>query len=263
MSIAAVALALAVLIAPADVRRRLPGRAARRRMRLPRRTLVVVGCAAAGLGLWSAVPLSVLTAAAAVAATVALRVRRRRARSRRVTEAEALHGALEVLVSELRVGAHPVPAFEVAARESEGAVATSLRAVAARARLGADVTAGLRDVAGCSALPSHWTRIAVCWELAQTQGLAIATLMQAAQRDIAERQRFSSRVEASMAGARATAGVLAALPVLGIGLGQMIGADPVAFLTGGGAGGAVLVTGVCLSCAGLLWSDRITAGVLT
>ncbi|TFV54011.1 hypothetical protein E4P42_26795, partial [Mycobacterium sp. PS03-16] len=180
-----------------------------------------------------------------------------------VSEAEALHAALEVLVAELRVGAHPVPAFEVAAREADGAVATSLRAVAARARLGADVTAGLRDVAARSAVPSHWNRIAVCWELAQTHGLAIATLMQAAQRDIGERQRYSSRVDAGMAGARATAGVLAVLPVLGIGLGQLIGADPLRFLTGGGAGGAVLVIGVCLSCAGLLWSDRITAGVLT
>jgi tight adherence protein B len=65
-----------------------------------------------------------------------------------------------------------------------------------------------------------------------------------------------------MAGARATSGVLAVLPVLGIGLGQMIGAEPVRFLFGGGVGGWLLVIGVALSCAGLLWSDRITSGVL-
>ena len=85
--------------------------------------------------------------------------------------------------------------------------------------------------------------------------------MRAAQRDVAERQRFSSRVNAGMAGARTTATMLAGLPVLGIGLGQLIGAEPMRFLLSGGPGGWLLVVGVALGCAGLLWSDRITAGV--
>ena len=111
----------------------------------------------------------------------------------------------------------------------------SLRAVAARARLGADVAAGLRAAARSSALPAHWDRLAVCWQLASDHGLAIATLMRAAQRDIAERQRFSARVSSSMAGARATAAILAGLPVLGVLLGQLIGARPLSFLLGGHA----------------------------
>ena len=139
-----------------------------------------------------------------------------------------------------------------------GAVAGSLRAVAARAGLGADVTAGLRDAARSSALPAQWDRLAVCWQLASEHGLAIATLMRAAQRDITERQRFSARVSSSMAGARATAAILAALPVLGVLLGQLIGARPLSFLLGGHAGGWLLVVGSTLACAGLLWSDRIT-----
>ena len=57
----------------------------------------------------------------------------------------------------------------------------------------------------------------MCWQLAQTHGLAIATLMQTAQRDIVERERFSARVDAGMAGARTTAAVLAGLPALGVG----------------------------------------------
>ena len=60
----------------------------------------------------------------------------------------------------------------------------------------------------------------MCWQLAQTHGLAIATLMQAAQRDIVERERFHGRVEAGMAGARATAAILAGLPLLGVLLGE-------------------------------------------
>jgi tight adherence protein B len=66
-----------------------------------------------------------------------------------------------------------------------------------------------------------------------------------------------------MAGARTTAAVLAGLPVLGVCLGQMIGADPLHFLFSGGAGGWLLVVGVMLACCGLLWSDRITGRALT
>ena len=72
----------------------------------------------------------------------------------------------------------------------------------------------------------------------------------------AARQRFSTQVAAKLAGARATATILAALPVLGVLLGQLIGAHPLRFLLG--AGGWLLVAGTTLACGGLLWSDRIT-----
>jgi tight adherence protein B len=103
----------------------------------------------------------------------------------------------------------------------------------------------------------------VCWELAAEHGLAISVLMRAAQRDIVERQRFTARVEAGLAGARATAVILAALPVVGVLLGQLIGARPVAFLLGGGVGGWLLVVGVALVCVGLVWADRLTDRMLT
>ena len=119
-------------------------------------------------------------------------------------------------------------AFAVAAGESDGTIGTALRAVAARAGLGADVGAGLRAVAGSTSVPAQWDRLAVCWQLAADHGLAMAALIRAAQRDIVERQRFTARVEAGLAGARATAAILAGLPLLGVLLGELIGAHPVA-----------------------------------
>ena len=158
-------------------------------------------------------------------------LRRRRTKARRAyaTEAAALQSALDVLIGELRVGAHPVAAIDVAAREVDGPVAESLRGVAARARLGADVAAGIRSIAASSRLSAHWERLALFWGLAQTHGLAIATLMRAAHRDLVERERFSARVDAGMAGARTTAAVLAGLPVLGIGLGEAHRCRPAGF----------------------------------
>jgi tight adherence protein B len=215
--------------------------------------------------LGAATSTGVVVAAAIVGATVEFRRRNRARRRARTAEAAALRGALDILVGELRVGAHPVAAFDTAADEAaddtDGAVAAALRTIAARARLGADVAVGMLSVARRSSLPEQWERLAVCWQLAQSHGLAIGTLMQTAQRDLVERQRFSSRVEAGMAGARTTAAVLAGLPVVGIGLGQLIGADPVSFLLFGGFGEWLLVVGVLLACAGLLWCDRITGAV--
>jgi tight adherence protein B len=203
-------------------------------------------------------PLTTVLAAAVLAATASLRYRRRRRRRLGIAEGRELETAIDVLVGELRVGAHPAQAFAVAADETAGTVAESCRAVAARARLGADVAAGLRTVAETSALPSQWDRLAVCWQLASEHGLAMSTLMRAAQRDIVERQRFSGQVMSAMAGARATAAILAGLPVLSVVLGQLIGADPVAFLLAGHVGGWLLVIGATLVCGGLLWSDHIT-----
>jgi tight adherence protein B len=255
---AALLLSLALVVFSSSPRHRLVPSAG-----IPRRATAgprAIGCIAACAVVAAAVllPLTTVLAVAVVGATGGLRHRRRRRIRRVLDEGRTLETALDVLVGELRVGSHPVRAFCVAADETVGAVADSLRAVAARARLGADVTAGLRAAARSSALPAHWDRLAVCWQLAGDHGLAIATLMRAAQRDIAERQRFSARVSSSMAGARATAAILAGLPVLGVLMGQLIGASPLSFLLSGHAGGWLLVVGSALACGGLLWSDRIT-----
>ena len=261
----ALLLSAALLAFPSSARRRLTAAAPRRRRGIF--GTAEAGCVAVCAAVAAAVllPPTTVLAVAVVVATASLRYRRRRRIRRAADEGRTLEAALDVLVGELRVGSHPVRAFRVAADETVGAVAVSLRAVAARARLGADVTAGLRAAARSSGLPAHWDRLAVCWQLASDHGLAIATLMRAAQRDINERQRFSARVSSGMAGARATAAILAGLPLLGVLLGQLIGARPLNFLLSGHAGGWLLLVGSMLACGGLLWSDRITdrAGVET
>jgi tight adherence protein B len=255
-SAAALALSASVLVSSSSPRRRL----ARRGPAASRSTGRAAGWFAVCVGAVGFVllPFTTVLAAAMFIATASLRYRRRRRSLRGTAESRELETAIDVLVGELRVGAHPAQAFAVAADETAGAVADSCRAVAARARLGADVTGGLRSVAQNSALPAQWARLAVCWQLAAEHGLAMSTLMRAAQHDIVERQRFSGQVTSAMAGARATAAILAGLPVLSVVLGQLIGADPVAFLLAGHVGGWLLVVGVTLVCGGLLWSDRIT-----
>lgn len=257
MSGAALALALALLAAPPGVRPRVvaigllppPG---------SRRPVVLCSAVVLAGALIVIAPVGAVVAAAVVAGTLARRRRHRTRAELRSRESTALQAALDVLEGELRVGAHPVVAIVAAAQEADDVVAASLREVAARARLGADVPSGLRSAARGSQLPLCWERLAVCWQFAETHGLAVAAMVHAAQQDIVERQRYSDRMAAGMAGARTTAAILAGLPLLGIGLGQLIGARPVRFLLSGGAGGWLLVIGVGLACVGLVWSDRIT-----
>ncbi|MFC7675021.1 type II secretion system F family protein [Mycolicibacterium sp. GCM10028919] len=260
-AVAALALASAVLLAPTSPRTRLVRLEARRRT-LGRGPVTAAALAALGI-LAAVVPIPVVAAAAVLAATLGRRTLASRRHGRRSEEAGVLQSGLAVLIGELRVGAHPVAAFETAARETHGPVAAALSDVAARARLGADVGSGLLAVADGSASPVYWERLSACWGLAQAHGLAIATLLRTAQRDIVERERFASRVRAGMAGARATAAILAGLPMLGIGLGQLIGADPVRFLLSDGLGGWLLLVGTGLVCAGLLWSDGIVNRVVS
>lgn len=197
---AALILSLALVVLPGSPRCRLTPDDTGRRVLLvgARRVAWGVGCVAVGVA--ALLPLPTVVAVAVLGATLGLRYRRRRRYLRRSREGQALEAALELVVGELRAGAHPVRAFSIAADETGGPVAVALRAVAARARLGADVTAGLLAAARSSALPAYWERLAVCWQLGSDHGLAIASLMRAAQRDVAERQRFSARVSAGMAG---------------------------------------------------------------
>lgn len=252
--VAVLLLAAAVVMSPDPVRRRLPGLAVAPADR--RRLLAMVAAPTAAVAAATAPP--ALIAVGGIAAMVLETWRRRRrSRMRRRAQARAMAAALEVLIGELRVGAHPARAFAVAAVECPGAVGDSLQRVAVRTRLGADVAAGLLAAGRDSAIPAHWRRLAVFWELAAQRGLALSVLMQAAYQDILERQRFADHLQAALAGARATAAILAALPALGVLLGELIGAHPVRFLLGGGLGGVLLVLGVGLIAVGLGWADRI------
>ena len=74
---------------------------------------------------------------------------------------------------------------------------------------------------------------------------------------------MEDQVEAAQQRATAVAGatlsgyLLAGLPLVGILLGAGMGANPIPVLLGGGTGSTLLLAGVSLTCAGLLWSARI------
>jgi tight adherence protein B len=215
-------------------------------------------------------------AAAMLAATTAARWRATRNRRLATMAATGLSDALGVLVAELRAGAHPGDALRAAAdtaadrppgvhpggpRHAATGVSGALAAVAAVARLGGDVPATLRS-AGPVDLRSWLDRLADAWSLAERYGIPLADLLDAVRSDAEHRVRFTTEVQARLAGPRATAAVLAGLPLLGLALGHAMGAAPLRVLCGTPVGQVLLVIGTALACLGVLWSARLVAGAV-
>ncbi len=93
----------------------------------------------------------------------------------------------------------------------------------------------------------------------ERHGLPLAHLLEQARARQDARRRHASATAAQLKGPQATAIVLALLPLVGIAMGQAMGASPVRLLTGGGLGGVILVAGTGLGCAGFVWC-RIILG---
>lgn len=247
----------------------------------PRRLVAVsalaglVGVSVAGIG--GAIALAL------VAGLAAHRWRNAATAGRQGAQRAALLDAIGLMATELRAGAHPAAAAVTAAeaiatvdsggaprklglfrpavaRGGGSAAHRVLMSVAAGARLGAEVPALFERHAHAEpAIADELRRVAAAWTLAERHGVALAELMDAVRADLDASARLSGQIKAQLAGPRSTAGVLAGLPLVGVLLGQAMGADPWTVLTGTPLGQVLLVVGVGLGCAGVAWSGRITA----
>ena len=184
----------------------------------------------------------------------------------RVETAAGLAEALGAFAAELRTGAPPALAARAAARDHTGLGARALSLVAATATLGGDVPAALRRAAPAARSREgsgarELGRFADAWSLAERHGIGLADLAGAVAIDLRARSRFIGALRAQVAGPRATAAVLAMLPVLGVLLGEGVGAHPWRVLSGSVVGQVLLVVGVTLLGAGMEWTERLIAGV--
>jgi tight adherence protein B len=172
---------------------------------------------------------------------------RRRVAGRLAAERRQRLDGLCALAADLRAG-QPVPA--ALAGPSSRSVASVVGPV------GSTVTGALDTRAGSDRI-DDLARAAV--RLAERTGAPLADLLERIESDGRAGDRGLAAAAAQAAGARATAWLLAGLPLGGIALGYGIGVDPMRVLLNTPIGAASAVSAVVLQVAGLAWADRLAA----
>ena len=243
--ITVILVAAAVAVAAPSPEYRVVERTLRPTPRLIPATVVLAGIGAVVFG-----RVSLVVAAAMAGATLAhvLHARRDDSTTRRRSEAAATY--LGAVSTNLQAGAAMPDALARAAEQ----VPAPLQAEAARltqlARSGAPLETHVPELA----------RLGTLWALSASRGVPLAKLVAALRDDIDHANRHRDATRAALAGPQTTAVVLALLPIAGVLMGTAMGAKPLAFLTGGGLGGVLLVVGTALVCAGVAVSRRIIEG---
>lgn len=200
---------------------------------------------------------SLLPMAAGAAAVPLVRrwLRRRELRKGRERRADGVVTLCGAVVGELRAGREPGQALLVAVRGT-GVLGVAEAGVSAAAQFGGDVPGALRQAAGEPGLDGL-AGMAACWRVAVDGGAGLAAGLDRLESALRAERRRREDLRAQLAGAWSTVAVLALLPVLGMGLGAALGAEPLRVLLHSTAGLVCLVAGGALEAAGLLWAGRI------
>lgn len=105
-------------------------------------------------------------------------------------------------------------------------------------------------------------RIAGAVRLSGRTGCSLAAVLAAVEADLRSRFRWVQELRAATAGPRASAALLAGLPVLALAMGSGVGADPWGVLTGTVPGQLLLLLGCALELTGVVWCGRLVRRAL-
>lgn len=247
--LAAVAAATVVLVLTA------PTRMSRPRVAGPK-TVVATATFLAGallaVGRERVVPVAVAGAAGWAGWTLWQRRRRRRAEQ---AVGERAREACEQLAAELLAGQPPGAAL------AHVAVTWPLLApVSSAFEVGADVPTAIRAAAGHPGA-GDLRLLAGAWQVSHRTGQGLAAAVQRVAADLVAARRTRRIVEGELASARATARLVAALPVLAWAMGAGAGGSPLGFLLGSALGWACLAAGAGIGLVGLWWIEAIARDV--
>ena len=216
---------------------------------------VVVGAVLVLLGLTAGPVIAVLGACGMVAGR---RWWTARGRARAVeAERRAVVEACAVLAGELRAGRTSAEALQAAAVVAVGPSREVLLAAAGSAGLGGDPAGVLAVVPPDCAVTEVLRSLAACWSVCATTGSGLAAAVDRLEEGLRADQGLRQALAAELAGPRATAGLLAVLPVVGLLLAAALGADPLQVLLHTPLGLVCVVAGVGLDALGVLWTQRL------
>jgi len=164
----------------------------------------------------------------------------------------AVLGLCAALVAELRGGRQPRDALDRAGLAWPTGAPRALSA----ARAGDEVADALKldaNEPGRGGLRA----LAVCWQIAEHHGTGLAAAVGQIATSLRTDEEHRRRLAAELAGPRATARLLALLPLVGIAMGQALDAEPLRMLLTTPWGRLALVAGISLEVCGTWWVNRI------
>lgn len=221
----------------------------------------LLGAAGGVVALLTAGPVAAVVATAGGLAAGRVLASRRATRERSSERSRAIE-ACATLAGELRAGRAAAEALTAAQSVAVGPSHVALAAAAAAAAAGGDVAAALlahADGRRASAVPELLRALAACWAVCAAAGTGLAAAVERLEEGLRAAEAQRRAVDAELAGPRATAVLLALLPVVGLALAAGLGADPLHVLLHTPAGVVCLLVGVALDALGLLWTARLVA----
>ena len=151
----------------------------------------------------------------------------------------------------LQAGQIPTRALNDAASDC-----AALMPVARTGRLGGDVAAAFNEL-GAQPGAGGYRRVSAAWYVSERTGAPIALVLGRVAENLRRERHLAAVVSAELAAARASGRIMALLPFIAIGLGSMVGADPLGFLFGSWLGQVAFLSGTVLVAGGVLWTERI------
>ncbi len=197
----------------------------------------------------------VMIASASSWAVAGMLRRRREARVADLRASEVL-ALSEAMAADLSAGQPPLLVLQRAADEWP-----EFAPVAVAGQMGADVPTALRELARRPG-GQQLRIVAATWQVAHHTGAGLAGALGRAADTMRTERRTARLVATELAAARATARLLALLPVGVLVMGIGVGGDPVGFLTTSPIGVGILAAGLTLCFLGLRWLEHIADSVL-
>jgi tight adherence protein B len=165
--------------------------------------------------------------------------------------------AVAALDADYASGATVEGAFTAAASVSEYYRPT-FQAAAGQAALGQDVCPVLYDDRGEGGADPGLVGLGLASRVAGRAGAPLSVLLRGVRADLIADREIRRAVSAALTGPRTSAILLALLPLVGLGMGAAMGTRPDQVLLRSGAGQVVLILGVSLDLAGIVWTMALT-----
>ncbi len=149
------------------------------------------------------------------------------------------------------LGANVVPVLERAAQAAALGLNPSNTLIAAASACRAQKQQHLAGL---------WLDLAACLNVSERCGAPLGHILARYAVQLESRLDSVAARETALAGPKATVRLLTWLPVFGLGLGFLMGMNPIAILLGTPAGWAFLLAGIVLMMVGRWWSGKLVAG---